>query len=215
MCFTRRPGMATPTVLFWQLRTETWYHYGSTYWISSINFSLILDISQFAFWAFSCWLSTRGHMIRWNDGINESNSVFFIFSLLFICSSTSPRAIGFPFRFWMWTSSYFARLKVTLKTIQQFFLLLFFCVYTRYSEEKCVGGIHLFSSCWPSCAQWAITVSKQEIICEEQDLPGPGIPQRLYFPECTTDLRTHCMLHLYLFAPRLACSQVMLLSTRY
>lgn len=33
--------------------------------------SLLLDVSQFAFWAFNCWLSTSGHMRSLSSSVSE------------------------------------------------------------------------------------------------------------------------------------------------
>lgn len=48
--------------------------------------------------------------------------------------------------------------------------------FLRYSEEEHFRGVHLVSSRRPPCTLRSLRVSHQEIICEEPDLPGLGIP---------------------------------------
>lgn len=49
--------------------------------------SLLLDVSQFAFWAFNFWLSTSGHMRSLSSRVSEIDCESL--SCYFICETTS------------------------------------------------------------------------------------------------------------------------------
>ncbi len=102
---------------------------------------------------------------------------------------------------------------IVLQNVSHYFSLLFIS-FLRHSEEEHFRGLHLFSSRRPPCTLRALRVPHQEIIREESDLPGLGIPQQFHFSQCTAALRARCMSRLNMFTLRLACSQLMLSSRR-